>query len=124
MNMKSLIESVNRALNSSKKTPPYNIIYNIIRGKLQSKETQIYFGNYFGNTVYRYTKKLQPVFTIKENCFGRYIDSLQFYGDDYFEKTSKENLLENLNRHLEKLNYEEMANQLTSLKEIEDIKFI
>jgi hypothetical protein len=100
-------------------------ILSIILGHLSSKDVETTFGRYIrSNCVFGVTKKMRPVFDIRENVLGeRYISSLRFYyvNDDDL----RENYVTRINEILKTINYESLTISSFSadLSKIENIKF-
>ena len=127
MNIPFLLKSINKIINDSKHRPSDQVIRSLIKSKFCSKDAEIIFGKFFSNTVvvYRFSKKIEPCFKIKETSLGRYICHLQllFY-DDCFSTYGVHDKIRHLNEYLDKLDYEGCSNfDFVDLTEIENIKF-
>jgi len=125
--MTNFIKFLNKQLKN--KNVKHSDIQNIAKSLLRSCSHINEFKKFFpiGNT-FKYTKKIFPIIETSINCLGeKYVSNLSFcslLNYNYIDVDGFEDRVNNINKHLEKLDYKELnSNDIISFFNIKNITF-
>jgi hypothetical protein len=126
MKLEKLIRGVNKNINSvyAKGLAPEDQAHQIIKGILNSAQSEDIFGTIFNATPYRYTKKMIPNCQISKTCTGIYISGLQFIVRDIDLDKININKIKRINEILSRLDYNSLrVDNFVDLTTIHNLTF-
>lgn len=132
MNIALIVKSLNNFINSPifdkdriREDDLKKLAEEYLQTCMKSSEAEKFFGNYFGCTVYKFTKKMAPIVFVKKGLFSNHVTLIQFAANEngFIDEYRESNKIRNLNQLLSCYDYESAKPSIIDLSDIKNIQF-
>lgn len=132
MNIALIVRSLNNFVNSPvfdrdkiKEDDLKKLAEGYLQTCLKSSEAENFFGDYFGCNVYKFTKRMAPIVSVKKGLFHNHVTLIQFAANEkgFTDEYRGSHKIKNLNCLFGSYDYEAIKPSIVDFSAIKNIQF-